>query len=480
MKVSRIVSFSLILTILTLCLAFPQNSYFKTNTAAAASASSQSEPVVADESDFVYIATPKNNPKYVMITKYTGTESKIIIPDTLGGYPVRVLSTYVFKDCVNLTYIKIPATVTNLSGASFAECRKLTEIEVDTANENYISENGVVYNLDKTALVAFPNGLGGEFTIPDGVITVGSYAFSGANNLTKVTMYNSVTSIYEGAFSGCFSLSDIRLSDNLRVLGSKALAGCVSLRELHLPASLSIIGPDALLGEMGSKNDKMYYFTDGIFCVADSYAYDYVYKLGIRTPYLKTETRTITDIKSGIVIFDPESGLPLDKNIVLNVKPIATEEISLLLPVRHKNIFSYEISLTCEDEEYKPTKELIIQFGNLPEGTIISTAKIYRTSGNNVYELIRSPHTPFVAAQSKNLGTYTVITNDDFSKKGDVDADGIVTSYDARFALCIAAGLIPNLADVQKTAADADGVNGVTTSDAREILRYAAGIIDSL
>ncbi len=442
-------------------------------------ASTADEPVIADEDDFTYIATPKSNPKWALVTKYTGTHSKIIIPDTLGGYPVQVLSSEVFKECNDLTYVKIPAGVTSVSGQTFAECRNLLEIDVDPANQYYVVENGILYNSDKTTLIAFPNGIDGEFTVPDGVINIGSYAFSGAYKLTKVNMHNTVTAISQSAFQGCFSLSEIRLSDNLAVLGKKALANCVDLRELHLPASLSIIAEDAILGDMGSKNDKFYYFTDGVYCVPDSVAYEYVYNLGVRSPYLKTENRTFTDIETGIQVIDTEGTLPLDKSLYFDITPVLTEEVASLVPVRYNHIVAYDISLTCDEQEYTPLEKLIIQFSGLPEDTVTSSAKIYRTNGTRVFELIRSPHTPFVAAQSKNLGRYIVITNNDFSQKGDIDGDGIITSYDARFALCLAAGLVLDAHEDQIATADVDNQNGVTTEDSRNILRYAAGIIDS-
>lgn len=479
MKFSRIVSLALTLTIATLSLLSPQSSFAQKSTAGAVSVNTADEPVIADENDFTYIAAPKSNPKWALVTKYTGTDSKIIIPDTLGGYPVQVLSSEVFKECNNLTYIKIPASVTSVSGQTFAECRSLLEIDIDPANEYYVVENGILYNSDKTTLIAFPNGIDGEFTIPDGVITIGSYAFSGAYKLTKINMHNTVTAISQSAFQGCFSLNEIRLSDNLAVLGKKALANCVDLRELHLPASLSVIAEDAILGDMGSKNDKFYYFTDGVYCVPNSVAYKYVYNLGVRSPYLKTEARTLTDIETGIQIIDTEGTLPLDKSLYFDVTPVLTEEVASLVPVRYNHIEAYDISLTCDEREYIPLKKLIIQFSGLPEGSITSSAKIYRTNGTRVFELIRSPHTPFVVAQSKNLGRYIVITNNDFSKKGDIDGDGIITSYDARFALCLAAGLVLDAHEEQTATADVDNKNGITTEDSRNILRYAAGIIDS-
>ena len=445
--------------------------------------------VIAAEKDFEYIATPKDNPKWALVTKYKGNDTKIIIPETLGGYKVKTLSSYVFKECTKLTHIFLPDTVTNVSGQTFAECRSLVSIEVAEGHATYLSENGVLYNYDKSTLVAYPNGLEGKFTIPESVITVGSYAFSGTYRLTEVYMHNRVSSVSDGAFLECDGLEYIKLSDCLKVLGKKALAGCDSLRKLHLPASLSIIGDDAVLGELSSDDSKQYYFTDGIYCVKNSYAYNYVYKLGIRSPYLITEDRTLSDINSGISLIDVRGILPKDKDLYLKVTPVAPDTVKALLPVRYEGILSYNVSLTTteivaeEDDvltietEYTPSASLIITFDKLPEDTIITTAKIYRVSGDNTYELLRSPHTPFVAAQTKKLGTFVVINNNDFSKKGDIDGDGIITSYDARFALCIAAGLVSDITDNQLLTADIQGDDGVDTSDACTILRYAAGIM---
>lgn len=455
----------------------PQSVYSEANTAAAA----ETEPTVAAESDFEYILTPKNNPRYVLITKYIGKGTKIIIPDKIKGYTVNVLSANVFKGCSALTYIKVPATVKTLSGETFAECRNLLNIDIHESNETYLSVDGVVFNSDKSSLIAFPNGRSGEYTIPESVLTIGSSAFAGAYKLTGVNMYNSVSAISANAFRGCFSLKDLRLSDCLSVIGEKAFANCVDLREIHIPGSVSIIGTDAFLGDMGSKNDKFYYFTDGIYCAPDSAALEYVKKLGITSPYLKTEARSITDVKSGITLVDTQAALPKDEAVQLNIKPVKAEDINLALPIRYNALLAYDISLTYNEEGFNPTKPVIFNFNNLPAGTITSAAKVYRVSGENAYELIRSPHTPFAAAQSKNLGTYVVVTNNDFTKKGDIDGNDVITSYDARFALCLAAGLVSSTITVpeQLKTADVNNDNTVSTEDATLILRYAAGITDS-
>lgn len=476
MKRKKLIALFLVISVTLVCFIIPTGVNAQEKAPDKVAAVSTDEYVVAAEKDFEYIATPKSNPKWALITKYKGTDSKIIIPETLGGYKVKTLSSYVFKDCTKLTHVYLPAYVTSVLGQTFAECHSLLWIEAAPDNEAYVSENGILYNSDKTTIIAYPNAKEGTFTIPETVITVGSYAFSGAYCLTEVYMYNTVSSVSEGAFLECNGLKKIQLSDTLKVLGAKALAGCNSLRELHLPASLSTIGNDALLGELSSKDEKQYYFTSGIFCVNNSYSYKYVYDLGIRAPYIVSEDRTFTDINSGISVIDINATLPLDKDFFIKVTPVAPEEVNLLLPVRYNDILSFNVSLICEEEEYTPLAPVVIKFNKLPENTIITTAKIYRTTDNNIYELLRSPHTPFVAAQSKKLGTFTLINNNDFTKKGDIDGDGTITSYDARFALCIAAGLVPDITEAQLITADTNNGNGVDTADAHTILCYAAGI----
>lgn len=474
MKISRLIVLAVSITLLFTAI-LPHGSF-----AIEGITTLSDEPVTATEGDFTYIAVPKKNPKYILITAYNGDEEKIVIPETLDGYPVRALSSFVFKECKNLTYVKLPKSISNVSGETFAECRSLTRIEVDPENTSYTSEKGILYNIDKTALVAYPNGIEGDFTVPGSVVSIGAYAFCGAYMLENVTMSNNVTGIYESAFEGCFDLKSIRLSDNLSLLGEKALANCLDLREIHLPGSLQVIGADAILGHLNSANEKEYFFTNGVYCVKNSKAYDYVYKLGIRAPYLKTEERTLTDLSSGIKLIDHAGILPMEGDLRFVVTPVASGNISPLIPVRFEKIFSYKINLTLNDENYTPNGSLILQFNGLPEGTVTTAAKVYRTASSRAYELVRSPHTPFVGAQITKLGTYSVITNSDFSTLGDPDGDGIVTSYDARFALCIAAGLVTDVTEEQFNAANPDNSdNGVTTDDAINILRYAAGIIDT-
>jgi hypothetical protein len=88
----------------------------------------------------------------------------------------------------------------------------LTDINVDDCNSTYSSENGVLFNKDKTTIIMCPSGKTGSYAIPYSATTLGSRAFFCCSKLTSVTIPNSVTKIDKLAFSGCSKLTIINLN----------------------------------------------------------------------------------------------------------------------------------------------------------------------------------------------------------------------------------------------------------------------------
>jgi len=124
--------------------------------------------------------------------------ASITIPDS-----VTSIGDYAFGHCTNLASVTIPNSVTSI-GVAFGGCTSLTAINVDSGNRNYSSEQGVLYNKDKTVLYTYPAGKTGAFTIPNSVTSIGMGAFYGCTSLTSVkfegTIYNSYFNSY--AFDG--------------------------------------------------------------------------------------------------------------------------------------------------------------------------------------------------------------------------------------------------------------------------------------
>ncbi len=131
-----------------------------------------------------------------------------------------------FANCTNLASISVSDSVSSIGEYAFAYCPNLTNISVSDGNLNYASENGVLFNKNKTKLLVCPCGKQGKYTIPDGVTTVESYAFAYCVRLTGITVPDSVTSIKTDSLAGC---------DNLTVYGNSSSYAAAYASENHIP-----------------------------------------------------------------------------------------------------------------------------------------------------------------------------------------------------------------------------------------------------
>ncbi len=482
MNKKKLLSLFLCLAITISCFCFID----KSSTASGATSSSyeSSAPTTPKESDFKYIKTPKDNPERSIIQSYNGKETKVIIPETLDGLPVTGIAGVAFANNEKLTYVKIPATVTFISAKAFYKCSSLTGFDIDPANKAFTVVDGVLYRKgtasgeysDIETLLICPTGKSGKFRIPYGVKTIGSYAFNSCYNLTRVSMYNTVTTINPYAFAYCWNLENIRLSDNLTYLGQEALSYCDSLTRIILPASLTHIGKDAVLGGLDSntKSQKFYYFVDGIYCYKDSYAHEYLIDQALPKSIIKFKDRSITDLETGIKLIDPYKNLPENEYLDIEVKRISIKNVKDMLPTRYSKAFVYDIEITKNNKTYDPSGKVILNFDNICEGAIPSAAKVYRQIGDNLVLVSGAAHTPFIGAQISSGGRFVVLINDDFSLKGDIDGDGIVTIFDVKAALYASANTL-TLTKEQAAAANVDNSSDgkITTKDARKILRLA-------
>ena len=125
--------------------------------------------------------------------------------------------------------VTVPASVTSIGTSAFSNCASLTAITVGTLNSNYASVEGVLFNKNLTTLVQCPGGKTGSFTIPSGVTSIGSGAFSNCGKLAGITILASVTSIGSSAFSGCSSLSSVTIPSGVTSIGTSAFSNCASL-----------------------------------------------------------------------------------------------------------------------------------------------------------------------------------------------------------------------------------------------------------
>ncbi|MGM9551562.1 MAG: leucine-rich repeat domain-containing protein [Clostridia bacterium] len=142
-----------------------------------------------------------------------------------------------FRGCSSLKIVEIPNSVTNIGYGAFPYCSSLTSINVDLSNNNYSSENGVLFNKNKTELVCYPGGKSGSYIIPNSVTSIGQYAFWGCRGLTDLEIGSNVTSIGDKAFLYCSGLSDLEIPSSVTSIGDNAFYGCSSLTDVYYAGS---------------------------------------------------------------------------------------------------------------------------------------------------------------------------------------------------------------------------------------------------
>ncbi len=169
----------------------------------------------------------------------TGLTS-ITIPDSVAEIALRT-----FKNCTGLTIITIPYSVTEIGPCAFMCCTSLNNINVAINNTVYSSEDGVLFNKDKTTLIQCPGGKAGTYTIPRSVTQIYAYAFSDCTDLTHIAIPNSVTKIGVWAFSRCTSLTSITIPDSVTEIGSWTFQNCTNLTYITIPDNLTKIGDSA-------------------------------------------------------------------------------------------------------------------------------------------------------------------------------------------------------------------------------------------
>jgi len=134
-----------------------------------------------------------------------------------------------FRRNPHLTSVTIGSGLTSLGKDVFGDCTGLSTIVVDPENPAYSSLEGLLLNKDRTTLVQCPRGRAGSLAIPDGITSIGDWAFASCVKLTSVIMGNSVSSIGDCAFIGCTRLTRLTLPNRVTRIGDMAFANCSRL-----------------------------------------------------------------------------------------------------------------------------------------------------------------------------------------------------------------------------------------------------------
>ena len=161
--------------------------------------------------------------------------AQLTLPNSLTN-----IGSYAF-DSTALINLVIPANVVCI-GLNALDGSSLSTIAVDSANANFSSLDGVLFDKARFALLRCPAARLGSYAIPGTVTTVGTNAFSYCTKLSSITIPGSVTNIADWAFAKCSALHGITIPDSVTRLGDYAFWYATSLTDVTIPEGVTSIG----------------------------------------------------------------------------------------------------------------------------------------------------------------------------------------------------------------------------------------------
>ena len=162
---------------------------------------------------------------------------------------VTSIEKWAFNGCTSLTSVTIPSGVQTIGNDAFVNCTSLKRIKVNESNNYYSSsDDGVLFNKEKTALITYPCGkTDTSYTIPSGVTSIGENAFNHCTSLESVTIPSGVQTIGNSAFFNCTSLANVTMTSGVQTIGNSAFFNCTSLASVAIPSSVTSIGDEAFV-----------------------------------------------------------------------------------------------------------------------------------------------------------------------------------------------------------------------------------------
>lgn len=239
---------------------------------------------------FDFSACTKENYGYYIGNCLIGADNEINGNFTIKD-GTRLVADSALREIDNLGNISIPASVEIIGDCAFLNFSSESLKNITVANENkyFSSENGVLFNKNKTELLCYPCGKNETtYMVPNTVTKLAKVSFSGCklnklnlpNNLKyidesaftetslktlsipesveyigkytflmsgieTVNIPKRIATIEEGTFSCCINLKSVTIDNNIKHIGDYAFSRCYNLSDINISNNVTSIGKGA-------------------------------------------------------------------------------------------------------------------------------------------------------------------------------------------------------------------------------------------
>ena len=521
--------------------------------------------------DFTYEIISESK-KTAQITDYSGKAKELTIPNNIEGYSIisigerafqscKTLETvtisegitsideYAFAYCDNLELVNLPEGLTviedwafsrsrnlkklyfydnfkSLGSSVFYDCPSLIEIGVSEDNENFLSDNGVLFSKDKTVLKCYPAGKTElKYSIPESVTSIDTGAFAFCKIINEVIVSTNVTKIPLWTFEECIALESVTIPSSVKTIEGYAFDGCKSLSDIHYDGSESDWNRVSIYdGNDFLKVANIHFSKEADFEITTDETITLKYEANRIFDFVVSDTSiakignvstssiswgSTVNIVSSAEIIPLKPGL-VKVNVVDKSGNILTTSTLLIKEGNHKMKLDKTIKeatctvngeelYVCEFCGYEEIKTITKDhsFGEwkttvsptcTQSGLKTATCTCGKTKTETIpanghsfgeWKVTKQPTVNEEGIESRSCVCGEVETRkiDKLnSSKGDVNGDGKITAVDARMILQIVAGLKTYNDEIILTA-DVNGDGKISAVDARMILQIVAGLL---
>ena len=423
--------------------------------------------------------------------------TSITIPDS-----VTSIGSWAFDECSSLTSVTIGNSVTRIGGGAFSDCRSLNKVYAASLDSWLkIKFSGWGSNPCNNGADLYFNGeIVKDVVIPDGVTSIGNFAFHECSSLTSITIPDSVTDIGYQVFSYCSSLTSITIGSGVTSIGESAFAYCTGLTSITIPNSVTSIG-DGAFNKCSSLTSITIPDSVTNIGVRAFYECSSMSDVFILNPNCLTEESTASIFPS-VATIHSHSGYGVEKYAKehrYNFVSLCTWDSGTVtrepqVGVAGERTFTCTVCSATRTEEISPLVPSVpdrIEVKSSDSAKELNDGIVGATHSVTISELLASSNASFIVDKdgnridnsAKTLATGMKIILESGGERlekvisvlGDVNGDGEVSVSDARGALRAAVGL-DTLEGAYLNAARVNGSTEVAVSDARSILRAAVAL----
>ena len=102
----------------------------------------------------------------------------------LADSKLQTIGDFAFEACGRLERIELPAELTMVNATAFYGTRALHTINVQKGNAVFASNDGVLFNIEGSSLIAYPSAHATTYTLPDSTRVIETFAFACAKIYT--------------------------------------------------------------------------------------------------------------------------------------------------------------------------------------------------------------------------------------------------------------------------------------------------------